>query len=308
MSQVKRLNMVALTVIASFLAACNVSAEPENLTNNLQKGSLKVEEIEKESEKTTKVMIKTSRGDVVITLYNETPKHKENFIKLVDESFYDNTLFHRVIKEFMIQGGDPNSKGAAAGIALGEGGPGYTIEAEIKSSLYHKKGALCAARQGDNVNPEKRSSGSQFYVVTGKAYQKEELEQMEVQQNRQKENGLMQAFIQAPENAAYMARLQEAQKIGSDPSKREEAQDAIKVLTEEIKPLALAGFIPFKFADEQLKDYTTNGGTPFLDNAYTVFGEVIQGMEVINKIGITATAPGDRPLEDVVVLSMEIIK
>ena len=227
---------------------------------------------------------------------------------MVNESFYDNTLFHRVIKDFMIQGGDPNSKGAAAGIALGEGGPGYTIEAEIKSSLYHKKGALCAARQGDNVNPEKRSSGSQFYVVTGKAYQKEELEQMEVQQNRQKENGLMQAFIQAPENAAYMARLQEAQKIGSDPSKREEAQDAIKVLTEEIKPLALAGFIPFKFADEQLKDYTTNGGTPFLDNAYTVFGEVIKGMEVINKIGTTATAPGDRPLEDVVVLSMEIIK
>ena len=308
MSQVKRLNMVILTVIVSFLAACGVSAETEKDTNNLQKSSLKVEEIEKESEKATKVRIKTSHGDVVIALYNETPKHKENFIKLVNESFYDNTLFHRVIKDFMIQGGDPNSKGAAAGIALGEGGPGYTIEAEIKSSLYHKKGALCAARQGDNVNPEKRSSGSQFYVVTGKTYQKEELEQMEVQQNRQKENGLMQAFIQAPENAAYMARLQEAQKIGSDPSKREEAQDAIKVLTEEIKPLALAGFIPFKFADEQLKDYTTNGGTPFLDNAYTVFGEVIKGMEVINKIGTTATAPGDRPLEDVVVLSMEIIK
>ena len=308
MSQAKRLNMVILTVIVSFLTACGVSAESENITNNLEKGSRKVEEIEKESEKATKVRIKTSHGDVVIALYNETPKHKENFIKLVDESFYDNTLFHRVIKDFMIQGGDPNSKGAAAGIALGEGGPGYTIEAEIQNNLYHKKGALCAARQGDNVNPEKRSSGSQFYVVTGKPYKKEELEQMEVQQNRQKENGLMQAFIQAPENAAYMARLQDAQKIGSDPSKREEAQDAIKVLTEEIKPLALAGFVPFKFADEQLKDYTTNGGTPFLDNAYTVFGEVIQGMEVINKIGITATAPGDRPLEDVVVLSMEIIK
>ena len=308
MSQAKRLNMVILTVIVSFLTACGVSAESENITNNLEKGSRKVEEIEKESEKATKVRIKTSHGDVVIALYNETPKHKENFIKLVDESFYDNTLFHRVIKDFMIQGGDPNSKGAAAGIALGEGGPGYTIEAEIQNNLYHNKGALCAARQGDNVNPEKRSSGSQFYVVTGKPYQKEELEQMEVQQNRQKENGMMQAFIQAPENAAYMTRLQEAQKIGSDPSKREEAQDAIKVLTEEIKPLALAGFVPFKFADEQLKDYTTNGGTPFLDNAYTVFGEVIQGMEVINKIGITATAPGDRPLEDVVVLSMEIIK
>jgi len=308
MSQAKRLNMVILTVIVSFLTACGVSAESENITNNLEKGSRKVEEIEKESEKATKVRIKTSHGDVVIALYNETPKHKENFIKLVDESFYDNTLFHRVIKDFMIQGGDPNSKGAAAGIALGEGGPGYTIEAEIQNNLYHKKGALCAARQGDNVNPEKRSSGSQFYVVTGKPYQKEELEQMEVQQNRQKENGLMQAFIQAPENAAYMARLQEAQAIGKDAAKRAEAEAAINVLAEEIKPLALADFVPFKFTEEQLKDYTTNGGTPFLDNAYTVFGEVIKGMEVINQIGTTATAPGDRPLEDIVVLSMEIIK
>ena len=308
MSQVKRLNMVILTVIVSFLAACGVSAEPEKLTDNLQKGSLKVEEVELENEKATKVKIKTSHGDLVITLYNETPKHKENFIKLVNESFYDNTLFHRVIKDFMIQGGDPNSKGAAAGIALGEGGPGYTIEAEIQNNLYHKKGALCAARQGDNVNPEKRSSGSQFYVVTGKPYQKEELEQMEVQQNRQKENGLMQAFIQAPENAAYMARLQEAQAIGKDAAKRAEAEAAINVLAEEIKPLALADFVPFKFTEEQLKDYTTNGGTPFLDNAYTVFGEVIKGMEVINQIGTTATAPGDRPLEDIVVLSMEIIK
>ena len=308
MSQVKRLNMVILTVIVSFLAACGVSAEPEKLTDNLQKGSLKVEEVELENEKATKVKIKTSHGDLVITLYNETPKHKENFIKLVNESSYDNTLFHRVIKDFMIQGGDPNSKGAAAGIALGEGGPGYTIEAEIQNNLYHKKGALCAARQGDNVNPEKRSSGSQFYVVTGKPYKKEELEQMEVQQNRQKENGLMQAFIQAPENAAYMVRLQEAQAMGKDAAKRAEAEAAINILAEEIKPLALADFIPFKFTEEQLQAYTTNGGTPFLDNAYTVFGEVIKGMEVINKIGITATAPGDRPLEDVVVLSMEIIK
>ena len=189
MSQIKRLNMVILTVIVSLLAACGVSAETENDTNNLQESSPKVKEIEKESENATKVRIKTSHGDVVVALYNETPKHKENFIKLVNESFYDNTLFHRVIKDFMIQGGDPNSKGAAAGIALGEGGPGYTIEAEIQNNLYHKKGALCAARQGDNVNPDKRSSGSQFYIVTGKVFQKTELKQMEVQQNRQKENG-----------------------------------------------------------------------------------------------------------------------
>ena len=308
MSQVKQLNMVILTVIVSFLAACGVSAEPEKSMNNLQKGSLKVDEIEVENEKTTKVRIKTSHGDVVIALYNETPKHKENFIKLVKENFYDSTLFHRVIKDFMIQGGDPNSRGAAAGVTLGEGGPGYTIVAEIQNNLYHKKGALCAARQGDNVNPEKRSSGSQFYVVTGKTYQKEELAQMEVQQNRQKEKGLMQEFIQAPENAAYMVRLQEAQAMGKDAAKRAEAEAAINILAEEIKPLALADFVPFKFTEEQLKVYSTIGGTPFLDNAYTVFGEALSGMEVISEIGKTATAPGDRPLEDVIILSMEIIK
>ena len=308
MSQVKRLNMVICTLLVLLLVACGVSAETEKFTENLQKGSQKVEEIETPQKKSIKISIKTSHGDVVIALYNETPKHKENFIKLVNENFYDSTLFHRVIKDFMIQGGDPNSRGAAAGVALGEGGPGYTIVAEIQNNLYHKKGALCAARQGDNVNPEKRSSGSQFYVVTGKTYQKEELEQMEIQQNRQKENGLMQAFIQAPENAAYMARLQEAQAMGKEAAKRAEAEAAINILAEEIKPLALAGFVPFKFTEEQLKDYSTIGGTPFLDNAYTVFGEVMSGMDVINKIGETATAPGDRPLEDVVILSMEIIK
>ena len=308
MIQINRLNIAILAIVIPFLAACGGYAESKEVTNNLQKGFSEIDRLEPENKKMTKVMIKTSQGNVEIILYNETPKHKENFIKLVNENFYDSTLFHRVIKDFMVQGGDPNSRGATAGVALGEGGPGYTIVAEIQNNLYHKKGALCAARQGDNVNPEKRSSGSQFYIVTGKTYQKEELEQMEVQQNRQKENGLMQAFIKAPENAAYMVRLQEAQAIGKDAAKRAEAEAAINILAEEIKPLALADFVPFKFTEEQSKDYSTIGGTPFLDNAYTVFGEVVSGMEVINEIGKTATAPGDRPLEDVVVLSMEIIK
>jgi len=308
MSQVKKLNVGILTAIWLFLVSCGMSADQESNTKVLEESSPKVEEVAEKSEGLTEIKMKTSHGEVVIVLYNETPKHKENFIKLVNENFYDSTLFHRVIKDFMIQGGDPNSKGAASGIPLGEGGPGYTIEAEIQNSLYHKKGALCAARQGDNVNPEKRSSGSQFYVVTGKVFQKAELEQMEMQQNRQKENALMQAFVKAPENNAYLVRLQESQALGNDPAKRAEAQEAINVLTEEIKPLALADFTPFKFTEEQIKDYTTNGGTPFLDNAYTVFGEVVKGMDVVNKIGITTTAPGDRPVEDVIVLSMEILK
>lgn len=137
---------------------------------------------------------------------------------------------------------------------------------------------------------------------------KAELDQMEQQQNRQKENGLMQAFIQSPENVEYLTRLQECQAIGKDPAKRAESQEAVDKLAEEIKVIALKDFVPFKFTEAQRKDYLTDGGTPFLDNAYTVFGEVSEGMEIINKIGVTATAPGDRPLEDVIVLSMEIIK
>ena len=117
-----------------------------------------------------KVIIKTSLGDITVRLYDETPLHRDNFVKLAREGYYDGTLFHRVIKDFMIQGGDPDSKGAPSGKQLGIGGPDYTIEAEIKPTLFHKRGALAAARQGDEVNPERRSSGSQFYIVWGQVY------------------------------------------------------------------------------------------------------------------------------------------
>lgn len=308
MVQIKRLNIVFLTLIWSLLVSCGIPSENENTTNIVEESFPNVEEIKTVEDNRVKVKIKTTLGDVSIVLFEETPKHKENFVKLVNENFYDSTLFHRVIKDFMIQGGDPQSKGAAAGIPLGQGGPGYTIEAEIQSGLYHKKGALCAARQGDQMNPEKRSSGSQFYLVTGKKFTEQELSQMEMQQSQQAENNLMQAFIQTPENSEYLKRLQDAQAIGKDPAKRAEAQEIINKLTEEIKPLALKDFKPFKFSDEQRKEYLTNGGTPFLDNNYTVFGEVVEGMDIIDKIGLVGTAPGDRPLEDVVILSMEIIK
>jgi len=174
---------------------------------------------------------------MTILLYDETPKHRDNFIKLVKDGFYNGTLFHRVIRDFMIQGGDPESKGAAPKQRLGTGGPGYTIEAEFRPEFIHKKGALSAARQGDQVNPEKRSSGSQFYIVQGKKATADEL-------NR----------ISSQTGAFYTA--------------------------------------------DQIKTYQQIGGTPFLDNQYTVFGEVIEGLDVIDKIAAVKTRPGDRPVED----------
>ena len=130
--------------------------------------------------------MKTMLGDIVVRLYDETPIHRDNFMKLVKEGYYDGTLFHRVIKDFMIQGGDPDSKGAPAGKMLGVGGPDYTLEAEIKDNLFHKRGALAAARQGDEVNPERRSSGSQFYIVWGQVYNEGQLRQFSKQLRMQK--------------------------------------------------------------------------------------------------------------------------
>jgi len=143
----------------------------------------------------TFVEIQTEYGDIKIKLYNETPLHKENFLKLINEGFYEDLLFHRLIKDFMVQGGDPNSKNASPGEMLGQGGPGYTVPAEILPQYFHKKGVLAAARKGDNVNPSKASSGSQFYIVQGKTFTKEELSQF-VLQNKHK------AFTEA-EIAAY---------------------------------------------------------------------------------------------------------
>ncbi|MDE5560000.1 MAG: peptidylprolyl isomerase [Bacteroidales bacterium] len=185
----------------------------------------------------TKVRIETPYGDMVVKLYDETPKHRDNFIKLVKEGFYDNLLFHRVIENFMIQGGDPDSKGAPAGKMLGVGDVGYTVPAEFVKGLYHKKGALSAARQGDAVNPAKASSGCQFYIVQGQVYPQEMFAMFE-------SRGL-------------------------------------------------------KLNDEQKQLYSTVGGTPHLDGDYTVFGEVIEGLDVIDKIAAVQTDRADRPVEDV---------
>ena len=184
----------------------------------------------------TYALIETDMGNMKVKLYNNTPIHRDNFIKLAKEEFYDDLLFHRVMRAFMIQGGDPNSKGAPAGQSLGQGGPGYTLEPEIGAP--HVKGALSAARLPDNVNPKKESSGSQFFIVQGTPQTPEQLDQ--VQQIR---------------GIQYPAEIREL--------------------------------------------YTTIGGFPSLDMEYTVFGEVVEGMEVIDKIAVVDTDPANRPLKDV---------
>ena len=198
------------------------------------------------SKKQTKVSISTSYGDMTLVLYNETPRHRDNFIKLVKSGFYDGTLFHRVIAGFMIQGGDPDSKTAKKGQMLGNGGPGYTVPAEFNKKFTHKRGALSAARMGDGSNPQKASSGSQFYIVQGKKYDRKNLESMG---NRSGAN----------------------------------------------------------YTDDQIKVYEMEGGTPQLDMNYTVFGEVISGFDVIDKIAAVAKGRADRPKEDVK-MTMKIVK
>ena len=230
------------------MLSCSSTSSNKNKTNkevvSTQESSSSAKEVKKEKEQLVK--ISTQYGDMIIKLYNETPLHRDNFIKLVKDSFYDGTIFHRVIKGFMIQGGDPQSKNAVKGAMYGNGGPGYTIPAEFNNNFIHKKGALAAARMGDGQNPQRRSSGSQFYIVQGKTFTNMEINQME-----------------------QRARM--------------------------------------KYTPEQKSIYMTIGGTPFLDRQYTVFGEVIMGLEIIDKIAAVKTLPGDRPVEDVKI-TVELIE
>ena len=193
----------------------------------------------KTMEKEHIVAITTDLGTIKLKLYNETPQHRDNFLKLANEGFYDSTLFHRVIREFMIQGGDPQSKVAPAGKMLGNGDVGYTVPAEFNPALFHKKGALCAAR---TENPAKASSGCQFYIAQGKVYTEVQLKGM-----------------------------------GKT------------------------------FTPEQIKAYTTVGGVPFLDMGYTVYGEVTEGLDVLDKIAAVQIGSGDRPVKDVM-MKVKVIK
>lgn len=246
----------------------------------------------------TKVQIETSLGEIVIELYNETPKHRDNIVKLVNEGYYDGVLFHRVIKNFMIQTGDGDSKNAKPGQMLGTGDPGYTIEAEIVyPKFFHKCGALAAARTGDNVNPERRSSGSQFYIVTGKKMNEATIQQMELRMNEMKKQQVFEGLV-APHRKEVMKM-----RMANDTAGLKKLQDELVAQTE-----AEVAKNPVKFTEEQKKAYTTVGGAPHLDGQYTVFGEVVKGMDVVEKIENVETGRADRPKDDVKIISMKVLK
>ena len=238
------------------------------------------------------VLIKTQFGDIKVALYNETPKHRDNFLKLAKAGFYDGVLFHRVIKDFMIQGGDPDTRNAKPDQQLGNGGPGYEIDNEINPKFLHKKGALAAAREGDQVNPQKKSSGSQFYIVQGVVFPANNIPALEEKGTEKLAQSYMRQLAMANEDS-----LKFYQQSGN--------QIAYAILIEKLQSQAMekAKKTPFKLTEEQKQVYTTIGGTPHLDGNYTVFGEVIEGLSVVDSIAAQPTGPNDRPLKD---LKMEM--
>jgi len=272
-----------------FIAFCMVvigfktTSHAQNSSNNVQ----------------TKVLITTSYGDIRVVLYNETPIHRDNFIKLSKEHYFDSLLFHRVIKGFMIQGGDPDSKHAPTGTLLGEGGPSYTLPAEFNPKLFHKKGVLAAAREFDLENPTRASSGSQFYIVQGRVFTDSLLN---VQAKRITRSMALNHVINNPENADLLGKHK-------DYSKRE-LMDSVKYVNSRIDKkvdLELLNITPYSFSKEQKEIYTTIGGTPHLDTNYTIFGEVYEGLEIVDKIAAQPTDKNNRPEENIRILNVSII-
>lgn len=253
----------------------------------------------KPQEPETEVLINTTLGDIRIKLYNDTPEHRLNFVRLVEQSYYDSLLFHRVISGFMVQTGDPESKDAKRTNVLGSGGPGYTVPAEIVfPQHYHKYGALAAARQADAVNPERKSSGSQFYIVTGKKYKELDMQTLNGQLQEAQRQQIFDNLCN--QNVAQILKLQDA----DDNDGLLELQHRLIAQTDSI--IKKDGQL--SYSKQMIKDYTTIGGTPFLDTQYTVFGEVIEGMEIVEKIQKANTDANDRPIKDIRILHMEVVK
>lgn len=238
------------------------------------------------------VTVNTSEGEMKLVLFDQTPNHKNNFLKLVANEFYHDLLFHRVINNFMIQGGDPKSKDADLETDLGNGDPGYTVPAEIRKGLFHYKGMLGAARKMDQENPKKASNGSQFYIVHGRTYNEEELGKMRV--NYQKLYELFGELVKKPEYknvASIYLKLQQ--------EKNEKEMETLIYGTRDFIKKEFNEDVNLPLSAQEIENYGKIGGAPMLDGEYTIFGQVISGLEVIDKITSKAVNSKDRPTENV---------
>lgn len=263
-------NVFLISILAVLLAAC--TSKPKD----------------------TYVSITTPYGDIIVKLYDSTARHKENFIKLAEAGYFNGTLFHRVIQKFMIHGGDPTSRYAGPGVKLGDGDTSYTIPFEYVPSYLHKRGAFAAARESDDKNPLKASSASQFYIVQGKVFTNDELDAVELKVERRTKQYILMDILKKE------GKEDELKAFGEFTEKRDTAN--IRRVIEKYRSAVEAQYLrtkPFKLTDEQRRVYTTIGGTPHLDGAYTVFGEVISGMEIVDQIAAVQTDTNDRPVQDI---------
>lgn len=294
------MNKILYSALAAmFMLACNSKKTNTDVVDSTKKAmEEKWEPIAPDTaalKKYTRVEIVTTAGRLELALFDATPRHKENFLKLVRSGFYHGTLFHRIIKDFMVQGGDPDSKNAAAGKILGEGGPGYDVSSEFNDTLYHYRGALAAAREGDEKNPEKKSSGSQFYVVSGTQVGTPKMREM-------MKAKATEAFLSDPDNISFQMRY-ETYMQRKDGNALEQLR---RELEEKIGPLTDSMVNALPKRTRQM--YATWGGTPFLDKQYTVFGFLISGYDVLDKMQATATDPNDRPKDDIKIISTRVLK
>lgn len=275
---------ILLSLMILCMSACTGGNTKKD--NNMEKGN------------ETLVCLETTMGNITVKLYNETPKHRDNFIKLTKEGVYDSTLFHRVIKNFMIQAGDPQSKTATDTTTLGNGDVGYTIPAEFNPKFFHKKGVLAAARQGDEVNPERASSGCQFYIVTGRKFSEAQMINME--------NHMNEARLEEVFNNLARKHMKEIYKMrkANDTEGLLELQDSLEAQAHSIVDKEPA----LKYTKEQIEAYTSVGGAPHLDGAYTVFGEVVDGMDVVEKIEQVGTNRADRPKVDIRIIKATVVE
>lgn len=241
------------------------------------------------------VTVSTNMGDVTVMLYDDTPLHRDNFIKLCQDNAYEGVLFHRVIKEFVVQGGDPNSKAHEPGALYGDGDGGYTVPAEILPNHFNKRGALIDAKEGDEVNPERESAGTQFCFIQGKVWNDEELDGIEKRINNTRRNWLYYVF---------QSRLKKQHPELADEANADELHMQTSLMLED----TLAQLQPMVIPEEHRQVYRTIGGSPHLDGSVTIFGEVVEGLDIVEKISLVETDKNDRPLQDVIVLKTKVFQ